>query len=97
MGRQITIVNRTSILFIQLGLGSFYPNFLLSGIIWPIEGMPVILQYLAFMLPQTYACEAMRSVLSRYQRPAVMLFRYSQILTEASFLFSKIVLPYEMV
>jgi ABC-type multidrug transport system permease subunit len=49
----------------QLGLGSFYPNFLLSGIIWPIEGMPVFLQYLALLLPQTYACEAMRSVLSR--------------------------------
>jgi hypothetical protein len=27
--------------------------------------MPVILQYLALLLPQTYACEAMRSVLSR--------------------------------
>ena len=46
-------------------MGSFYPNFLLSGIIWPIEGMPVFLQYLAFLLPQTYACEAMRSILSR--------------------------------
>ena len=51
--------------FFQVGLGSFYPNFLLSGIIWPIEGMPVFLQYLAFLLPQTYACEAMRSILSR--------------------------------
>jgi ABC-type multidrug transport system permease subunit len=57
-------LNSTYLLF-QLGLGSFYPNFLLSGIIWPIEGMPVILQYLALLLPQTYACEAMRSVLSR--------------------------------
>ena len=51
--------------FFQVGLGSFYPNFLLSGIIWPIEGMPVFLQYLAFLLPQTSACEAMRSILSR--------------------------------
>ena len=25
---------------IQLALGSFYPNLLLSGIIWPLEGMP---------------------------------------------------------
>ena len=27
--------------------------------------MPVFLQYLALLLPQTYACEAMRSILSR--------------------------------
>ena len=30
---------------IQLALGSFYPNLLLSGIIWPLEGMPQYLRY----------------------------------------------------
>jgi len=29
---------------IQLALGSFYPTLLLSGVIWPIEGMPVVLR-----------------------------------------------------
>lgn len=29
---------------IQLALGSFYPNMLLSGIIWPLEGMPDFLR-----------------------------------------------------
>ena len=29
---------------IQLALGSFYPNLLLSGIIWPLEGMPMYLR-----------------------------------------------------
>lgn len=29
---------------IQLALGSFYPTLLLSGVIWPIEGMPFILK-----------------------------------------------------
>ncbi len=50
---------------IQVALGSFYPNLLLSGIIWPLEGMPTELRYISYILPQTYACEAMRGILSR--------------------------------
>ena len=50
---------------IQLALGSFYPNLLLSGIIWPLEGMLPQLRYISYVLPQTYACEAMRGMLSR--------------------------------
>ena len=50
---------------IQLALGSFYPNLLLSGIIWPLEGMLPELRYISYILPQTYACEAMRGMLSR--------------------------------
>lgn len=29
---------------IQLALGSFYPTLLLSGVIWPLEGMPDVLR-----------------------------------------------------
>ncbi|XP_040579310.1 ABC transporter G family member 20 [Lepeophtheirus salmonis] len=50
---------------IQVALGSFYPILLLSGIIWPLEGMPRELKYVSYALPQTLACEAMRGVLSR--------------------------------
>ena len=32
---------------IQLALGSFYPNLLLSGIIWPLEGMPKELRFVS--------------------------------------------------
>ncbi|CAL8115332.1 unnamed protein product [Orchesella dallaii] len=50
---------------IQMALGSFYPNLLLSGVVWPFESMPVILRQIAMFLPQTMACEAMRSIFSR--------------------------------
>ena len=50
---------------IQLALGSFYPNLLLSGVIWPMEGMPVYLRYVSYILPQTYAIESLRSVFAR--------------------------------
>lgn len=50
---------------IQLSLGSFYPNLLLSGIIWPLEGMPDYLRYISYVLPQTFACQALRGIMSR--------------------------------
>nr|XP_022323233.1 ABC transporter G family member 20-like [Crassostrea virginica] len=50
---------------IQLALGSVYPMLILSGIIWPLEAIPEWLRYISICLPQTYAAEAMRCVLSR--------------------------------
>lgn len=50
---------------IQLALGSFYPTLLLSGVIWPIEGMPIILRYISTFLPLTLATTSLRSILTR--------------------------------
>jgi ABC-type multidrug transport system permease subunit len=50
---------------IQLALGSFYPNLLLSGVVWPIESMPKLLREISYILPETLACESMRSMLTR--------------------------------
>lgn len=50
---------------IQLALGSFYPTLLLSGVIWPIEGMPLVLRYVALGLPLTMATTSLRSMLTR--------------------------------
>jgi len=58
----------------QLSIGSFYPNLLLSGILWPLEGMPPALQYIAKFLPNTLACQAMRDIMLRgwgIERPEV--------------------------
>lgn len=50
---------------IQLALGSFYPTLLLSGVIWPIEGMPLVLRYISLFLPLTMATTSLRSMLTR--------------------------------
>ncbi|KAM4607168.1 ABC transporter G family member 23 [Polymixia lowei] len=49
----------------QAALGIFYPNLIVSGIIWPVECIPYPLRYLSLVLPQTYASEALRCIMYR--------------------------------
>jgi ABC-type multidrug transport system permease subunit len=46
-------------------IGSFLPIMFLSGIIWPLEGLPQILQKISWYLPLTAAVQAMRGVMAR--------------------------------
>ncbi|CAH0721255.1 unnamed protein product, partial [Brenthis ino] len=48
-----------------LALGSFLPMMLLCGIIWPVEGMHTILQWISYVLPLTKSTESLRSMLQR--------------------------------
>ncbi|OXA50402.1 ABC transporter G family member 23 [Folsomia candida] len=50
---------------ILLAMAIIFPNFFLAGSIWPVEGMPIILQYVSYGLPGTLACEAFRSIVVR--------------------------------
>ena len=49
----------------MLALGSFYPNLLLSGTVWPVQAMPDAMRYISCILPQTIPIESMRYILSR--------------------------------
>ncbi|KAG5266573.1 hypothetical protein AALO_G00233660 [Alosa alosa] len=49
----------------QAALGVFYPNLIISGVIWPVECIPYPLRYLSLALPQTYASEALRCIMYR--------------------------------
>ncbi|CAG00301.1 unnamed protein product [Tetraodon nigroviridis] len=53
----------------QAALGIFYPNLILSGIIWPVECIPYPLRYISLALPQTYASEALRCIMYRGEAP----------------------------
>lgn len=50
---------------LQLSLGSFFPNMLLSGVLWPMEGMSIYLRYLSYFIPLTHAIEALRCIFAR--------------------------------
>ena len=49
----------------MLALGFFYPNLLLSGTVWPVEGMHWLIQDFANYLPQTMAINSMRHMIAR--------------------------------
>ncbi|XP_055933092.1 ABC transporter G family member 20-like [Argiope bruennichi] len=59
-----SIVNDENIAM-MIAMGSFYPNLLLSGIIWPVEAMPYYLRQFSYCLPLTLIANSMRSILSR--------------------------------
>ncbi|XP_041985224.1 ABC transporter G family member 20 [Aricia agestis] len=48
-----------------LAMGSFVPMMMLCGIVWPVEGMHVTLQYISYFLPLTKSTESLRSMLQR--------------------------------
>ena len=46
-------------------IGSFFITFFMSGTIWPLEGMSLMLKKVAYYLPTTKSTEALRSILHR--------------------------------
>ena len=46
-------------------MAMFFPTIILSGMIWPLQGMPRFLQVISYCLPQTMAIQSMRSIISR--------------------------------
>ena len=51
--------------FVHASVGCFFPVFTLSGIFWPLEGMPELLKWVAFYLPNTSSVQAMRDIMTK--------------------------------
>ena len=51
--------------FVHCITGNFFPILMLSGILWPLEGMPPFLQKICWWLPNTYTAQAMRDVMTK--------------------------------
>lgn len=54
-GLLISSVVSSEIEAMQLSLATFFPSLLLSGIIWPLEAIPIGLRYISYTLPTTWA------------------------------------------
>ncbi|XP_057369454.1 ABC transporter G family member 20-like [Daphnia carinata] len=50
---------------LSLSQASFLPLLVISGICWPIEGMPLYLRKIAYAMPLTCAIESVRCIFSR--------------------------------
>lgn len=64
-GLMISAMTKEETSATMLALGSFYPNLLLSGTVWPTQAMPDAMRYFAYCLPQTLPIESLRYILSR--------------------------------
>lgn len=64
-GLMISALTKEEVSATMLALGSFYPNLLLSGTVWPTQAMPDAMRYFAYLLPQTLPIESLRYILSR--------------------------------
>ena len=58
-----------------MAMGIVYPNVLLSGVLWPVDGIwPVFVRKAVYFLPQTYAIESMNGIFARgwgIERPQI--------------------------
>lgn len=50
---------------IMMILGTFYPNLLLAGVIWPIEAIPYWLRWFSYLQPQTLPTQSLRDLIVR--------------------------------
>ena len=73
----ISTVTTDQVAAIQMALGTFFPILLLSGVLWPVEGIPVPLIYLSYALPTTWGGNVVRSVLIRGWSFGIAAVRFS--------------------
>jgi ABC-2 type transport system permease protein len=59
----ISVVTKTQLLASQLALvATFLPTFILSGFIYPIANMPVVIQLITYLIPARYFISILKSL-----------------------------------
>ena len=63
LGILISVVTKTQLLASQLALvATFLPTFILSGFIYPIANMPVVVQIITYLIPARYFISILKSL-----------------------------------
>ncbi len=65
LGLAFSTVSANELQAVQLIPLVIVPQVLMSGVIWPVATLPVVLKQLAYILPLTYAVDALRGVMIR--------------------------------
>jgi ABC-2 type transport system permease protein len=65
LGLVFSTVSANELQAVQLIPLVIVPQILMSGVIWPVATLPIILKQLAYILPLTYAVDALRGVMIR--------------------------------
>jgi ABC-2 type transport system permease protein len=62
-GLLVSVISKSQLQASQIAvLSAFLPSFLLSGFIYPIENMPVVLQVITFIVPARYFVEILKGL-----------------------------------
>jgi ABC-2 type transport system permease protein len=65
LGFMLSTIARNEFQAVQFIPLVFMPAIILAGVIWPIESMPAIIRPVSYLIPLTYAADALRSVMIR--------------------------------
>lgn len=65
LGLVFSTISANELQAVQLIPLIIVPQVLMSGVIWPVASLPVVLKQLAYVLPLTYAVDALRGVMIR--------------------------------
>lgn len=69
LGLAFSAVSANELQAVQLIPLIIVPQILMSGVIWPVASLPIVLKQLAYALPLTYAVDALRGVMIRGAGP----------------------------
>ena len=63
LGVLISVIAKTQVFATQFALlGSFFPSFLISNFVFPVENMPYVIQLFSYLVPARYYIEILRGI-----------------------------------